>query len=238
MDDIFTRSRMLLKEQGIEKLSKLHVAVFGVGGVGGNCIETLVRSGVGEITLVDNDVVSITNVNRQIIALHSTIGKYKVDVMKARILDINPKVIVHTHKTFILKDTIEEVEIQHFDYIVDAIDTISAKLLLIEKAKEYKIPIISSMGTGNKLDPSKLFISDISKTNYCPLAKVMRHELKKRKIYNVKVLSSSEQPIKITEALQIVDSESKKHVPSSVAFVPNIAGIIIAREVILDSIEE
>ncbi|MDL2276480.1 tRNA threonylcarbamoyladenosine dehydratase [Breznakia sp. OttesenSCG-928-G09] len=227
----FSRSQMLLGNDGIKKLNKSHVAIFGVGGVGGNCIETLVRSGVGEITIIDNDTVSLTNLNRQIIALHSTLNQYKVDVMKKRLLDINPDVVVHTYKTFVLEDTIDTFDFHTFDYIVDAIDTISAKILLIEKAKTLNIQIISSMGTGNKLDPSKLEICDISKRSYCPLAKVMRRELKKRHINKVKVLASSEKPIKPFESNE---TSSRKQIPGSVAFVPNVAGIMIAGEVVLD----
>ena len=234
--DSYTRSAMLLGRNNIHKLHQAHVAVFGVGGVGGNCIETLARTGVGEITIIDNDVISITNLNRQIIALQSTMGQYKVDVMKHRLLDINPNLKINTYKLFILQDTINQIDFKTFDYIVDAIDTISAKLLLIEYAKKYKIPIISSMGTGNKLDPTKLLICDISKTNYCPLAKVMRKELKHRHINNVKVLSSTEVPLKpfIKES---DENTHKRSIPGSVAFVPNVAGMVIAKEVILDLIK-
>lgn len=175
----FNRTRMLLKEEAMNKLSCSHVAIFGVGGVGGNCIESLARSGIGSITIIDHDTVSITNINRQVIALHSTIGKSKVEVMKDRLLDINPLLKVNTMQIFVDKDTMKSIDFTSFDYIVDAIDTVSAKLMLIEKAKELDIPIISCMGTGNKLDPSQLQIMDIMKTNYCPLAKVMRKELKK-----------------------------------------------------------
>jgi len=235
--DAYTRSAMLLGRDAINKLQQTHVVVFGVGGVGGNCIETLARSGVGELTIIDNDTISITNLNRQIVALHSTIGKYKVDVMKERLLDINPNIKVNTYNLFILQDTIDQIDFTKFDYIVDAVDTISAKLLIIEYAKKANIPIISSMGTGNKLDPSKLMIMDISKTNHCPLAKVMRKELKNRNIKDVKVLSSNEIPIKQV----ISDNDEKTHknvVPGSVAFVPNVAGMLIAREIILEVTNE
>lgn len=231
--DAYTRSAMLLGRESIDTLQQSHVAVFGVGGVGGHCIEALVRTGVGEITIIDNDVVSITNLNRQIVALHSTIGKYKVDVMRERLLDINPDLKIHTYKLFVLQDTIDQIDFKKFDYIVDAVDTVSAKLLLIEYAKDYKIPIISSMGTGNKLDPTKLLVCDISKTSYCPLAKVMRKELKNRNISNVKVLSSSEIPLKPLIG-ENDENTHKKSVPGSVAFVPNVAGMVIAKEIVLD----
>lgn len=229
--DAFSRSRMLLQEQGIALLQQTHIAVFGVGGVGGSCIENLVRSGVGEITIIDNDVVTLTNLNRQVVALHSTIGQYKVDAMKQRLLDINPKLRIHVYKTFVLADTIDQIDFTSFTYIVDAIDTVSAKLLLIEKAQTLNLPIISSMGAGNRLDPAKLKICDIKKTTHCPLAKVMRRELKKRGIYAVKVLASSEAPLKPLASDEVT---SKRVVPGSVAFVPNAAGILIAAEVISD----
>lgn len=230
----FNRTRMLLKEEAMNKLSCSHVAIFGVGGVGGNCIESLARSGIGSITIIDHDTVSITNINRQVIALHSTIGKSKVEVMKDRLLDINPLLKVNTMQIFVDKDTMKSIDFTSFDYIVDAIDTVSAKLMLIEKAKELDIPIISCMGTGNKLDPSQLQIMDIMKTNYCPLAKVMRKELKKRGIYKLKVLSSYEKPIQPEAS----NETSIKRVPGSTSFVPSVAGIIISREVIMDIIEK
>lgn len=232
--DIFSRSRQLLGESGITTLLQKHVIVFGVGGVGGNCIETLVRTGIGEITIVDNDVVSLTNINRQIVALHSTIGKLKVDVMEERLLDINPNLIVHKKNLFVDKDTIEQFNFTDYDYVVDAIDTISAKLMIIERCVAVNTQIISCMGAGNKLNSSQLKIMDIYKTNYCPLAKVMRHELKKRRIKKLKVLASDE-PIIQPEASEEVTN--KRVVPGSIAFVPNVAGILIAREVILDSIK-
>lgn len=231
----FTRTEMLLGESNMEKLKDSHVAVFGVGGVGGNCIEALVRSSIGEISIYDNDVVSLTNINRQIIALHSTVGRKKTEVMEERLKDINPNILVHSYDMFVGKDNIEEIDFAKFDYVVDAIDTVSAKLLIIEKCKQLNIPIISSMGTGNKLDPTKLAIMDISKTSYCPLAKVMRHEIKKRKISKLKVLSSTEVPLK---PLKISNEVSEKRsIPASTAFVPSVAGLIICSEVIKDLIK-
>lgn len=231
----FSRLSLLIDEKQLTSLKNAHVAVFGVGGVGGNCIEALCRSAVGTLSIYDNDVVSLTNINRQVIALHSTIGLNKVDVMKNRLLDINPNVIVNEYCIFVDKNTISEIDFSEIDYIVDAIDTVSAKIMLIEKAKQFNIPIISCMGTGNKFDPTQLQIMDISKTMYCPLAKVMRRELKHRGIKKVKVLSSYEQPItpKISD-----EKTNKRMVPGSTSFVPSVAGIIIAKEVIMDIVEK
>lgn len=228
--EFLSRSIMVLGEEKINSLTNKKVAIFGLGGVGSYVVETLARSGIQNFVLVDHDKVSLSNINRQIYALHSTIGKYKTDVAKERILDINPKCNIETYKTFVLADTINEFNFEEFDYIVDAIDTISAKILLIEKAKEFNIPIISSMGTGNKLDPTKFLICDISKTSVCPLAKVMRYELRKRNIKHVKVLFSTEVPIEPST------QTSDKRTPGSTSFVPSVAGILIAREVILDII--
>lgn len=239
--ETFSRSAILL--ENIETLSKKHVAIFGLGGVGSFVTEVLARTGIGNLTLVDHDTVSVSNINRQIYALNSTIGKYKVDIAKERVLDINPKCNVNIFKTFVLRNTIDSFDFSKFDYIVDAIDTVTAKLLLIENAKEHNIPVISSMGTGNKLDPTKFQITDINKTSICPLAKVMRYELRKRNIKNVKVLFSTEVPINITNnpiEQKILNNESsnKHQIPGSVAFVPSVAGIMIAREVILDLINK
>ena len=230
----FSRLSLLLEEEQLQKLQTAHVAVFGVGGVGGNCIEALARSAIGTLSIYDNDTVSISNINRQVIALHSTINQLKVDVMKNRLLDINPQINVHTYAMFVDNKTISEIDFSSFDYIVDAIDTISAKLLLIEKAKQLNIPIISCMGTGNKLDPLQLQIMDIAKTMYCPLAKVMRRELKHRGIQKVKVLASYEKPITPKKSSEITN---KRMVPGSTSFVPSVAGIIIAKEVIMDLIK-
>lgn len=217
-----TRMLPLLGEEGLKKLKNSHVCVFGVGGVGGFVVEALARSGVEQITLVDNDTVNITNINRQIIALNSTIGMKKVEVAKMRILDINPNVIVHTFDTFVTKENANMFDFASFDYVIDCIDNVSAKLKIIELAKEMNKNVISSMGTGNKLNPSMFKVTDISKTSVCPLARVMRIELRKRNIKNVKVLYSEEEPIKCDEFV------------ASVPFVPSVAGLLIAREVILD----
>lgn len=231
----FSRLSLLIDDNQLALLKKAHIAVFGVGGVGGNCIEALCRNAIGTLSIYDNDVVSLTNINRQVIALHSTLGEYKVDAMKERLLDINPNVIINAHCLFVNEDTINSINFSKIDYIVDAIDTVSAKLLLIEKAKQFNIPIISCMGTGNKFDPTQLQIMDISKTMYCPLAKVMRRELKNRGIKKVKVLSSYEQPIipKLSD-----EKTNKRIIPGSTSFVPSVAGIIIAKEVIMDIIKK
>lgn len=229
--DEFSRFSLLVEDDELKRLKNAHVAVFGVGGVGGNCIEALCRSAVSSLSIYDNDTVAITNINRQVIALHSTVGQAKVDVMKKRLLDINPKVNVCTYQMFVDKDSILSIDFSKYDYIVDAIDTVSAKLLLIEKAKAFNIPIISCMGTGNKFDPTQLQIMDISKTSYCPLAKVMRHELKRRKITKVKVLASYEKPVLPKKSNEI---SNKRLIPGSTSFVPSVAGIIIAKEVIMD----
>lgn len=238
----FSRSMLVLPDNSINVLKAKKVAIFGIGGVGSFTLETLARTGIENFVIVDNDTVSITNINRQIIAITSNIDKYKVDVARERILDINPNISVKTYNTFVTKDNINDFNFSEYDYIVDAIDTISSKILLIEKAKEYNIPIISSMGTGNKLDPLKFQISDISKTSVCPLAKVMRYELRKRNIKNVKVLYSTEEPIDITNhpiELELLKENPHKHqIPGSIAFVPSVAGILIAREVILDLIKK
>ena len=234
----FVRTKMLLGQETLEKLKNAHVAVFGVGGVGGYVAEALARSGVGKFDLIDNDTVALSNINRQIIALHSTVGQYKVDVMKARILDINPETEVTVHKCFFLPENSEEFDFSKYTYIVDAIDTVTAKLELIVRANEAGVPIISSMGTGNKLDPTRLEVSDIYKTEVCPLARVMRAELKKRGIKKLKVVYSKEQPVKRKncEEKQISPENQGriKDVPGSVAFVPSVAGLIIAGQVILD----
>lgn len=234
----FVRTEMLLGQESLEKLKNAHVAVFGVGGVGGYVAEALARSGVGKFDLIDNDTVALSNINRQIIALHSTIGQYKVDVMKERILDINPEAEVTVHKCFFLPENAGEFDFSKYTYIIDAIDTVTAKLELIVRADGAGVPIISSMGTGNKLDPVRLEVSDIYKTEVCPLARVMRTELKKRGIKKLKVVYSKEQPVKRgkNEDRQITSENSGriKDVPGSIAFVPSVAGLIIAGQVILD----
>lgn len=227
----FSRTELLIKKEGIETLQNSTVAVFGVGGVGGFVIEALVRAGIGTIHIVDHDTVSISNLNRQIIATHQTIDRKKVDVMKERILSINPSCNVKIYDDFFLPETANHFPFDEFDYIVDAVDTVTAKIKLVEISQEKKIPIISSMGTGNKLDPTKLEVTDIYKTSICPLARVMRRELKKRKIPALKVVYSTEKPIE-TDAP--VDPETHKKTPGSISFVPSCAGLIIASVVVRD----
>lgn len=229
----YSRMELLIGEEGVEILQSAKVAVFGIGGVGSYVVEALARCGIGSLVLVDPDKVSRTNLNRQLIALHSTIGKAKTEAAKQRIYDIDPDILVHTYETFYQKDTADLFDYRSYDYIVDAVDTVSAKLLLIEKAKAYEIPVISCMGTGNKLDPGKFEITDISKTSVCPLAKVMRTELRKRKIRKVKVLYSKEEPIKNQE-YQETKGITGRPVPGSISFVPAVAGLLIAGEVVRD----
>ena len=224
--EIFSRTERLIGKAGIEKLGKSRVAVFGVGGVGGYVVEALARSGVGALDLVDNDVVKESNLNRQIIALHSTIGAQKTAVAAARVKDINPQIKVREHNVFFLPENAELFDFSLYDYVVDAIDTVSGKIALIEKAKAAKVPVISSMGTGNKLNATAFEVADISQTSVCPLARVMRRELKKRGIENVKVVYSKEEP-----------KDTAGSVPASIAFVPPVAGLIIAGEVIKDLIK-
>lgn len=214
----------------MKKLSDARVAVFGIGGVGGYTAEALARSGVGALDLIDNDTVSITNLNRQIIALHSTLGKYKVDVMKERILDINPNASVKTYRCFYLPESRDEFDFSAYNYVVDAVDTVSAKIDLVLKAQESGTRIISSMGAGNKLDPTAFEIADIFSTSVCPLARVMRTELKKRGINRLKVVYSKEKPLSSSEK----PAGSRRSVPGSTAFVPSVVGLIIASEVIAD----
>ena len=241
----YSRTEILLGTEGIEKLADANVAIFGIGGVGGHVAEALARSGVGSMELIDHDIVSLSNLNRQIVALHSTIGKYKVDVMRDRILDINPDARVVGHKCFYLPETAGQFDFSNYDYVVDCIDTVTGKLQLIEAAKAAGVPVISSMGAGNKLDPTAFQVADISQTMVCPLAKVMRRELKKRNIKNVKVVYSKEEPAeaKIQEGFggNLVQQEKeekavgrRKSIPGSVAFVPSAAGLILAGEVIRD----
>lgn len=233
MSDIFARTQMLLGKSGMEKLKNAHVAVFGVGGVGGYAIEALVRSGVGKIDIFDNDTVNITNINRQIIALEDTVGEYKVDVMKKRALQINPEIEINAYNCFYTADNADEYDFSKYSYIIDAIDTVSAKIELIVRANKANIPIISCMGAGNKLDATRFEVSDIYKTSVCPLARTMRRELKNRGIKKLKVVYSKEEPIKTN----IIDDETKKAIPGSVAFVPSVAGLIMAGEVIKDLIK-
>lgn len=232
--DIFSRSKLVLGE-GVQKLKNCHVAVFGVGGVGSYTVEALARTGVGAISLFDNDCVSSTNINRQLIALHSTVGRQKTEVAKERILDINPDCRVFSYPVFFTAENAHEFDFTQFDYVVDAIDTVSSKILLAQICTEKNIPIISSMGTGNKLDPTLFEIADINKTSVCPLARVMRKELKARGIKKLKVLYSKEIPVspKYDETSETKGNMSR-YAPGSVSFVPSVAGLIIAGEVIKD----
>ncbi len=226
----FSRTALLLGDEGLEKLKKARVAIFGVGGVGGYVVEALARSGVGALDLIDNDVVSLSNINRQIIALHSTVGRLKTEVAAERARDINPEIRVRCHNLFYLPERADLFDFSVYDYIVDAIDTVSGKLALIERAKEANVPVISSMGAGNKLDATAFEVADIAKTSVCPLARVMRRELKKRGIEHVKVVYSKEEPI----PTPLTDEESGKPIPGSVSFVPSVVGLIIAGEVVKD----
>ena len=231
----FSRTALLLGETSIEKLKNASVAIFGIGGVGSYTAEALARSGVGRFSLYDNDTVSLTNLNRQIIALHSTMGMPKVEVMKARILDINPEAVVEANLCFYDSVTAETIDLSQFDYIIDAIDTVSSKLLLVEKAAALGKPIMSSMGAGNKLDPTRFEVTDIHKTSVCPLAKVMRKELKNRGIRKLKVVYSKEEPLKpIDTGVIETPLNQKRQLPGSIAFVPSVAGLIIAGEVVKD----
>ena len=230
----FSRSELLLGKQAISLLADKRVAVFGVGGVGGYVVEALARTGIGRLDLIDNDTVSLTNINRQIIALHSTIGKDKVEVARDRVLDINPNCDVKIYKTFYLPETANLFNFKEYDYVVDAIDTVAGKLMLIEEAKRNGVPIISSLGAGNHLDPLSFKVSDINSTSMCPLAKVMRKELKKRNIKDVKVVYSTEQAIKPYDYEEIQKDSSKRATPGSVAFIPSVVGLIIGGEVIKD----
>lgn len=239
MANQFMRTEILLGTEAISKLKNSRVAVFGLGGVGGHVCEALVRSGVGTIDIIDNDTVSLTNLNRQLIALHSTIGQKKTDVMKKHLLDINPELVVNSYDCFMLPENSDTFPFSEYDYVVDAIDTVTAKLELAVKCQEYGIPLISSMGTGNKLDPTKLKVTDINKTSVCPLAKVMRHELRKRGIKKLKVVYSEELPVTPHE---IEGMETKgntgRMAPGSSAFVPSVAGLILAREVVMDLVSD
>ena len=235
MQDQFSRTRLLLGEAALEKLAKCRVAVFGVGGVGGYVCEALVRSGVGAFDLVDDDQVALTNLNRQIIATHSTLGRDKVEVMAERMRDINPAVDVRLRKCFFLPENADEFPFDEYDYVVDAVDTVAAKLALIEKARAHGVPVISAMGAGNKLDPGRFRVSDISKTNTCPLARVMRRELHKRGIDHVKVVWSDEPPVQpMGEAEDAPAGHVRRSTPGSTAFAPAVAGLMIAGEVVKD----
>lgn len=230
----FSRTEMLLGSGAMERLADARVAVFGIGGVGGHAVEALARSGVGALDLIDNDTVSITNLNRQLVAAKSTVGRAKVDVMKDRILDINPEARVYVHKCFFLPETAGNFDFSKYDYVIDAVDTVTAKIALIMQAEMAGTSIISSMGAGNKLDASAFRVADIYDTRVCPLAKVMRRELKKRGIERLKVVYSEEQPKEARVISSEVIPEGKRTIPGSVAFVPSVAGLIIAGEVVKD----
>ncbi len=243
----FSRTELLFGKEAMERLEKSRVAVFGVGGVGGYAVEALVRSGVGAIDLIDDDKVCLTNLNRQIIATRKTVGRYKVDVMKERILEINPDCKVETNKCFYLPENKDEFDFAQYDYVVDAVDTVTAKLQLVVEAREKGVPVISSMGAGNKLNPAEFEVADIYETSVCPLAKVMRRELKKRGVEKLKVVYSKEKPIHPAEDMEASCRTScicppgaehkcteRRAIPGSVAFVPSVVGLIIASEVIKD----
>ena len=221
----------------MEKLRNARVAVFGIGGVGGYTVEALARSGVGQLDLIDSDTVSVSNINRQILATHSTVGRLKVDVAKDRVLDINPNCVVRTYPCFYLPDTADQFDFSAYDYIVDAIDTVTGKLQLVQQAHAAGTPIICSMGTGNKLDPSAFLVADISKTSVCPLARIIRKELKKRGINHVKVVYSQEDALTPVGAEEEMKLLGKRQIPGSVSFVPGAAGLILAGEVIKDLIK-
>lgn len=232
MDEMFSRTVLLLGEQAVETLKKKHVAVFGVGGVGGFAAEALARAGVGRLTIVDNDTVSLSNLNRQILALHSTVGQKKTDVMRARLLDINPALDVIVRDLFFLPENADSFCFADYDYVVDAIDTVAGKIALAVCAEEAGVPIIASMGAGNKLDPTRFEVADLAKTSVCPLARVMRRELKQRGIVHMKVVYSKEP----AQKPQGDWPEGTRPVPGSVSFVPGAAGLILAGEVVKDLI--
>lgn len=235
MSEQFSRIQLLLGSKGMQQLYQARVAVFGIGGVGGYVVEALSRSGIGTLDLIDHDQVSISNLNRQIIATHETLGKQKVEVAKERILSINPDCHVHIHPIFFLPDTADQFDFTQYDYVVDAIDTVTGKLLLAQKAHDAGTPIISSMGTGNKLDPTAFEVTDINKTTFCPLARIMRKELKKRGIPHLKVVYSREPAMTPgANSHELVEQSSRKPVPGSTAFVPAVAGLILAGEVVKD----
>lgn len=247
MSDQFSRTQLLIGKEGVDALADAKAAVFGIGGVGGYAVEALARSGVGSFVLVDYDTVSLSNLNRQIIATHQTIGRYKVDVMRDRILDINPNAQVEVRKCFYLPENADTFDFSEYSYVIDAVDTVTAKIQIILQAQRCGTPVISSMGAGNKLDPTKFQVADIYKTSMCPLAKVMRHECKKHGIKKLKVVYSTEAPVNPMENErlyeQTTDSLSsntkstgtgRRATPGSIAFVPSVAGLILAGEVVRD----
>ena len=243
----FSRTQLLNGKDTMDRLKNARVAVFGIGGVGGYTVEALARSGVGTLDLIDDDKVCLTNLNRQILATRKTIGKYKVDVAKERILDINPDAVVNTYKTFFMPDTAEQFDFSQYDYVVDAIDTVTGKIQLVMQAQESGVPIISSMGAGNKMDAAAFEVADIYKTSVCPLAKVMRRELKKRGVKKLKVVYSKEKPLTPIDDMEIScknhcvcppgterSCTQRRQIPGSNAFVPSVVGLIIAGEIIKD----
>ena len=237
MADQYSRTRLLLGDDGIQKLKNARVALFGLGGVGGHAAEALARAGVGQLDLIDNDTISLTNLNRQLLATHSTVGRYKVDVAAERIRDIDPTIQVRTYRTFYLPETAGEFDFRQYDYVLDAIDTVTGKLMLIAQAKEAGGPIISCMGTGNKLDATDFRVADISKTSGCALARIMRKECAKRELKGVKVVYSEELPMTpqpTGDEEPMAEGSSRRSLPGSVAFVPGVAGMIMAGEVIRD----
>ena len=230
----FSRTELLFGKEAMEKLAASRVAVFGVGGVGGYAVEALARSGVGSLDLIDDDKVCLTNINRQIYATRKTVGKYKVDVAAERIADINPDAVVKTYKTFFMPETADSFDFSQFDYVIDAIDTVTGKIELVMRAQAAGTPMISSMGAGNKLDPTAFEVADIYKTSVCPLARVMRTELKRRGVKKLKVVYSKEKPLTPIESEEQRGETSRRQVPGSTAFVPSTVGLIIAGEVIKD----
>ena len=239
MADQYSRTRLLLGDSGIQKLRNAHVALFGLGGVGGYAAEALARAGIGKMDLIDNDTVSLTNLNRQLLATHSTIGKYKVDVAAARIADIDPTIEVRTFPVFYLPETQDQFDFSQYDYVLDAIDTVTGKLALIAQAKAANVPVISCMGTGNKLDATAFRVADISKTSGCALARIMRKECQKRGLKGVKVVYSEELPMEPTVSPldppePQAEGSSRRSLPGSVAFVPGAAGLVLAGAVIQD----
>lgn len=234
MQQEFCRTEILIGNEGISLLARAKVAVFGLGGVGSYVVEALARCGVGSLVLVDHDIVTKSNINRQLFALQSTVGRPKVEVAKDRIRDIDPDILVHTYQTFYNKETAELFDLKSCDYVIDAMDTVPSKLLLIENTRKAEVPIICSMGVGNKLDPGKFEITDISKTSVCPLAKVMRQELRRRRIRKVKVVYSKEVPVKRKMRIGDGKSDGKRPAPGSISFVPPVAGLMLAGEVVRD----
>ena len=232
MQNQFSRNEMLIGKNNLDKLAASKVAVFGIGGVGGYVAEALVRAGVGTLDIIDSEKIDITNINRQIIATHKTVGKYKTEAAKERLLDINPQVVINTCNMFFTPENSNEFDFKNFDYVVDAIDVVTSKIELILKCKAANTPVISCMGTGNKLNPEELSVADIFNTSVCPLARVMRKELKNRGVKSLKVVYSKEEPLKLSEQPEV----SGRHIPGSMVFVPAAAGLLIASQVVKDII--